>query len=223
MKGDTNMFSFLSCVPWYWWLFIVIAIVFSIVMTLFRPQIRGALGEGMLDAYMRKHLDAETYTVIHNVMLPIENNATTQIDHIVVSKFGVFVIETKTYKGWIFGDERSEQWTQSLPGGKKFRFQNPLRQNYRHTKTLSALICIPDNKIIPVIAFSGEATFKTKMPANVMKFGNVPDYIKSFTAQVFSDQQLPDIITGIRKWEDSLSSQQKRDHVKNLKRTHGQN
>ena len=36
-------------------------------------------------------------------MLPADDGGTTQIDHILVSKYGIFVIETKNRKGWIFG------------------------------------------------------------------------------------------------------------------------
>jgi hypothetical protein len=68
-------------------------------------------------------------------VLPSQGS-TTQIDHVLVSVYGIFVIETKNMKGWIFGDERSAQWTQSI-FGKKSRFQNPLRQNYRHVKALA--------------------------------------------------------------------------------------
>ena len=59
------------------------------------------------------------------------NCAATQIDHIVISQWGIFVIETKTYSGWVFGDAKSAQWTVSH-FRRKDRFQNPLRQNYKH-------------------------------------------------------------------------------------------
>lgn len=65
-------------------------------------------------------LDKEIYHRINNVTLPKNNGMTTQIDHIIVSVFGIFVIETKNYKGWIFGNEKQEKWTQVIKGGKKF-------------------------------------------------------------------------------------------------------
>ena len=65
-------------------------------------------------------------------MVP-SRNGTTQIDHILVSAYGIFVIETKNLKGWIFGSAENATWTQVL-AGKKYPFQNPLKQNYRHTR-----------------------------------------------------------------------------------------
>ncbi|MDZ7854092.1 MAG: nuclease-related domain-containing protein [Halomonas sp.] len=79
-------------------------------------------------------MPAETYKPIHNVTLPTPDGS-TQIDHIFVSRFGIFVVETKNMKGWIFGDKDQAQWTQKIYR-KSFRFQNPLRQNYKHVKSL---------------------------------------------------------------------------------------
>lgn len=73
-------------------------------------------------------LPSVTYVRFHDVMLPTPDG-TTQIDHVFVSRFGVFVVETKNMAGWIFGSERGRRWTQVLPGGRKTSFQNPLRQN----------------------------------------------------------------------------------------------
>lgn len=55
------------------------------------------------------------------------------IDHVVISKYGVFVIETKNYRGWIIGNEKSEYWTQVIYKRKE-RLYNPIKQNYGHIK-----------------------------------------------------------------------------------------
>lgn len=60
---------------------------------------------------------------------------TTQIDHIVVSIHGIFVIETKNYKGWIYGNSNNEYWTQNIYGNK-YSLYNPLLQNKNHIKSL---------------------------------------------------------------------------------------
>lgn len=51
------------------------------------------------------------------------------------SRFGIFAIETKNMQGWIFGSKRQAEWTQKIYK-RTFKFQNPLRQNYKHTKAL---------------------------------------------------------------------------------------
>ena len=41
-------------------------------------------------------------------------SGTTQIDHVVVSKYGLFTIETKNYRGKIYGDDARDKWTQVI-------------------------------------------------------------------------------------------------------------
>lgn len=86
----------------------------------------------------------EEYRVIHDIILTRSDkeNATTQLDHIVVARSGLFVIETKNFSGTIYGKEKAKTWTQYL-GGKKSIFQNPLQQNYLHTRTLADALEVP--------------------------------------------------------------------------------
>lgn len=80
------------------------------------------------------------YSVIDNISLPSTGNTTiTQIDHIVVSIYGVFCLETKSHKGWIFGSTNSKYWTQVLYHDR-YKFYNPLWQNYGHKKSLETLL-----------------------------------------------------------------------------------
>ena len=87
-------------------LFIIIAL-FGKGLT---PEDIGNIGEARTARYLRK-LPADDYTILHDLMVADSNGRTTQIDHIVVSRYGLFVIETKCFKGWIFGDEKSRVWT----------------------------------------------------------------------------------------------------------------
>ena len=135
---------------------------------------KGYLGEKLLQGYLRANLDANDYTVIHDIMLPLDDGTTTQIDHLVVCRWGIFVIEAKTYKGWIFGNAKQPSWTVTH-GRRHYKFQNPLRQNYRHIATLAKCLECDESLFHTIVAFSGEATFKTEMPPEVMRFGNVPD------------------------------------------------
>jgi hypothetical protein len=102
----------------------------------------------------------------------------TQIDHIVLSRFGVFVIETKNYKGWIFGDAKSKQWTQTLYR-KKSKFQNPLRQNYKHVKAIQSFLSVESRCVHSVVVFVGDSKFKTYLPENVTTLRGLVPYIRS--------------------------------------------
>ena len=64
----------------------------------------GSGGEGRVAGRLAK-LPQEDYQTVNDIMLPTVDGETTQIDHVVVSRYGIFVIETKDYNGWIFGGE----------------------------------------------------------------------------------------------------------------------
>jgi len=179
-----------------------------------RSLIKGWVGEIQGTLAKKIFLDADTYIDLNNVTIPT-SNGTTQIDHVIVSRYGIFVVETKNMDGWIFGDEKSPQWTQSL-FGKKYRFQNPLRQNYKHTKALSEYLVIEHEKFLSVVMFWGKSEFKTPMPPNVMACG-YSSYIKSFTVVLFSDHEVQEIVTAINSGMLPKSWATRRQHVESLK------
>jgi len=147
---------------------------------------KGMLGEFKVRVLTDYFLGKEYYPV-HNVVLKAPDG-TTQIDHVLVSPYGVFVIETKNLKGWIFGDEHSKNWTQSL-FGRKYSFQNPLRQNFKHVKAVEALLDIEQKAIYSVVVFVGRSKFKTLMPQNVTDASSFLSYIKS-KKEILLDEKL---------------------------------
>jgi len=153
-------------------------------------------------------------------MLRLPDGSTTQIDHVVVSRFGIFVIEMKNYNGWIYGDERTKTWTQTFSRWKKYKFQNPLRQNYRHVMALATLTEIPINFFKPIVVFSGFSTFKTQMPANVCRPISSVAYILSLKTSIIQDEQVPEVVEAIKAWQKNAGPITNSEHVKNLKARH---
>jgi hypothetical protein len=131
---------------------------------------KGWFGEKMACRGLNR-LDPQLYRQFHDLYLPCpDGQGTTQLDHVVVSPFGIFVIETKNYKGWIFGSGKQRQWTQQIYR-TKHRFQNPLHQNHLHVKALTQFLGIPENRFHSLVFFIGGAAFKTPMPGNVLNHG----------------------------------------------------
>ncbi len=179
--------------------------------------IKGWLGEKITTFGMWAFLDKETYRRIDNVIVPTKDG-TTQIDHILVSVYGIFVIETKNIKGWIFGGQDNDKWTQVI-FGKKHYFQNPIKQNYRHTKSLSEYLHLDHDLFRPIVFFIGECEFKTDMPPNVINTG-LSGYIKSFTQPILTDQQVSQIEAALLQLRSGVSLTRK-DHLESLKERHG--
>lgn len=89
------------------------------------------------------------------------------IYHLLVSPFGVFVIETTNYGGWIYGSENERTWTHAIHR-RNYTFQNPLHQNYNHVKTVQSITGLPPDQIHSLVVFVGKGRFKTSMPPNVI-------------------------------------------------------
>lgn len=173
------------------------------------PEAKGKRGEAFVNKYAVKYLTDE-YCILNNVTLELEEG-TTQIDHIIISPYGVFVIETKNVAGWIYGSERQKSWTQTFPTGDKYYFQNPLRQNYKHVKTVQNMLRLKKNQIHNLVVFVGESDFQTDMPDNVTEGYEFISYIKSHTEPVLSDEQAEHLINTIEsiRLEDSKETDKK--------------
>jgi len=132
----------------------VFAFITILTMILNQPVVKGFLGERRVRNQLNM-LYSENYRVLNNIMIK-RNKGTSQIDHLVISTQGIFVIETKNYKGWIHGNDDSEYWTQTFYKSK-IKFHNPVRQNWGHICALKETL--PDYEKVPyhsVVVFAGK-------------------------------------------------------------------
>jgi restriction system protein len=174
MRIDQLLLIMLHALPWW----VPPMLLLGVLTPLFKtPGFKGWLGELLLHHYLRIGLDRKRYRFFHNLILPTPDGS-TQVDHVVVSIHGIFVIETKNFGGWIFGSERDRMWTQKF-GRRSYPFQNPLRQNYKHVRALAELTSVDDDALFSLVAFVGDSTFKTPMPENVTRAGGCLAYIRA--------------------------------------------
>ena len=131
-----------------------------------KPQVND--GERLVSSELRRRY--RDWTLIDNIMLP-SGQGTTQIDHILISPRGVFLIETKAMSGWVFGSPGDKKWTQSYAASlgsrkfgvksKQFKFYNPLRQNEGHAKSLVRLGIVDRWLLRPIVVFVGDSQMMT--------------------------------------------------------------
>jgi len=141
------------------WILAIIFIASIILIKKYRSRIKGIIGEKIVSQQLEKVI-LEKYKVLHDILIKTKNG-TTQIDHVVISPYGLMVIETKNYKGWIYGKEESEYWTQVIYKNK-FKFRNPIKQNWGHICALKEVL--PEYKDITfhsIIVIAGSAKVKT--------------------------------------------------------------
>ena len=195
------------------WILIALAFVAVVILAILFPK--GKRGE-MSVAAILKRLPKEDYLVINDLLLRFRN-WTSQIDHVVVSLFGVFVIETKNYQGWISGGENSDKWTQNIYG-HKYELYNPVQQNFSHVRAIRK--CLGDDgsiKIIPIVAFANKATLRIHADSAIVTyFFRLKRTIRSFSEPVLSDIQVREIYNTLLD-ANVIDRQERRDHKKEVK------
>jgi hypothetical protein len=140
------------------------------------PRFRGTIGETRVRRLLTALLQKNQYTVINDLTIP-SGGGTAHIDHLVVSQFGVFVIETVYRRGTISGTEFQDRWKASR-FGRFTRFDNPVHQNYLHIQALERLLQLPESRFHSIVVFSGHKGFKGSRPGNVIPVEKLIPYIR---------------------------------------------
>lgn len=168
---------------------IAVAVLSFVYYAWLRPILIGYIGE-LLVRLRLKRLDVSKYTVINDVLIKTAEG-TTQIDHIVISEFGIFVIETKHMTGKVYASDYAEQW--KVYYGKRCRkLFNPFRQNYGHVKNLESLLSAPEEVFKPILVFikKSRLTLKRKDVKNTLLYHTeLVKHICSITDKCITPEQ----------------------------------
>lgn len=164
----------------------ILALVAFVCLLWFLPS-KGKAGE-MRVAKILSKLPEEEYRVINNLLIK-QGNKTTQIDHVVVSEYRIFVIETKHYRGWIYGDANREYWTQNIYGNK-YDLWNPIHQNQGHIRALRRVLTdIPPGVFVSIVTFSRQASLDIRNSENVIYWDELKKLICSYQRKLISTEQ----------------------------------
>lgn len=177
-------------------------------------------GEVLVRRALQANFSTPDFHLLNHITLKL-GDSTTQIDHILVSRFGVFVIETKDYSGWIFANAKHSTWTQVTYSGK-FKFQNPLFQNMRHLQAVQELLdFLPQSAIKSIVVFVGSAEFKTEVPAGVCTLSGLMEHIRNHSEEVLSLNRVQFSVGRLETARLAVSGQTDLEHLQNLERRHG--
>ncbi|MEN9537899.1 MAG: hypothetical protein RLZZ126_134 [Pseudomonadota bacterium] len=177
-------------------------------------------GEATVSGAVLADFNSPKYHLMNHVTLRMPDG-TTQVDHILVSTFGVFVIETKNYSGWIFADATQANWTQVFFSAR-FKFQNPIFQNYRHVIAVRNLLdFLPVNLIKSAVVFTGDGQFKTEIPEGVFDVSGFIAYLHNQTVEVMSQNRMQFCVGRIETARLAITGQTDVDHVQSLERRYG--
>ena len=216
-------------------LIFIILIIVSVILAaigsyLKSPKYKGRKGEERAHKILMTLSDG--YTILDDVILAT-NRGSTQIDHIVVSKYGVFVIEVKNYRGDIYGNDNREEWTQLIvtpvtysSSSKTYtyvtknKFYNPVKQAVGHAYAVQKQLTEWSHLIVvPIVVFVGEAVLKNVQTTyHVVYEKELLDTIRTYTTIYLKDEEVQRVVERL-SLRNSRELITERMHVANVNKT----
>lgn len=209
---------------------IIIVIIGFVVfgMVINSPKAKGKRGEMHVHNILAQL--PEGYTVLDDLILKT-SSGTTQIDHVIVSKYGVFVIETKNYRGEIYGDDNRQEWTQIIVTDVRYRkkwyktysyvtknhFYNPVKQSLSHMYAIKKALKEWSNlRVVPIVVFTGNAILNNvSSQQNVIYDNQLLATIQSYSMPCLSDAEVGQVINCLTQ-KNIRSQVDDRTHVSNV-------
>lgn len=168
--------------------------------------------------------------VVHNIYLPKEDGTSTEIDLVYITQHGIYVIESKNYNGWLFGNYNNKFWTVTYKTGLKQSLYNPIWQNNTHIKYLKNFL--PDinkNAFFSIVVFSNTVEIKNLYnnfnitKTNVVNLFNLKDLIHSnamYNKNILSQLNVDQIATYLYTNYGNVNDAVKYNHINNINYKH---
>jgi len=188
---------------------------------------KGRHGEYLTSKMIEKHASKD-HRLLVNVYIPKKiSDELTEIDLLYIDQTGLYVLESKNYSGWIFGNEAHQQWTQTMPNRKKYRFFNPIRQNAIHTRAIQDFLKLPNKAIHSVIVFGESCTLKkvemTSSNVHVIKREELKRFIQAqqkSASPIFSQVDIQAIYNQLLP-QMQISKAMKKKHIRTIQQRYG--
>ena len=173
---------------------VILIFVFVLILHKHKNDRIGKSGEKEVKMILR-NLPSHSYHVLNDIVIPTKYGH-TQIDHIVVSRYGIFVIETKNVMGLITGNTADEQW---IKGSRKFKFRNPILQNDGHVRALIALLNISSGDFFPIVVFNRRGELQISTSRKVIYNDQLISEILLHKQVILDDKQVKQITADIKR------------------------
>ncbi len=194
-----------------YWVIIITCLIIIITYKLFGAKIIGWFGE-LWTKQSLDRLPKDKYIIINDVFIET-NGFTHQIDHVIVSRYGIFSVETKQYNGFITGNKYDKNWIRHA-GKNKYYYTNPIRQNYGHVKALSELLGIDETKIFNVVCIPSRAILKIEHDGELVRYDTIVDKVLSYKEEIINNvDEIVKIINSKNITDKSI----KKNHIDNIK------
>jgi len=161
------------------------------------PRFRGDIAQTRVRRILAAGLQKNSYTVFNDVTLPT-GGGTARIDHLVVSRFGVFVITSRYVRGWVSGGEFQERWKQEHYRHVS-RFDNPVHENVLQAQAVEKFLKLRSSKLHRIVVLVGNKGIKNSMPLNVVSAERLIPFMRKKAIQVLDADEADSLLQKIQK------------------------
>ena len=159
------------------------------------PRFRGDIAQTRVRRILAAGLEKNRYTLFNDITIP-SGGGTVHIDHLIVSRFGIFVIKSQYVRGWVSGEEFQDRW--KLYHWRRFtRIDNPLHRNALQVEALENILKVPSRTLHPIVVLVGQNGFKSAMPERVLTPEKLLAYMRKKARQVLDGEQADRVIKEI--------------------------
>lgn len=168
-------------------------------------KLQGERGESIVRRQLAR-LDSNSYVVLNNYCFEYENH-TTQIDHLILSVYGIFVIETKNYSGKLEINIESSEWTyyrvnanSGKVSDKGIKVINPYKQNDYHINLLSRILGVEKSKFANMVVLADKnITLNEGTEDYILWYDELITYIQRASKHLFTLQEISKMLTQLKK------------------------
>lgn len=159
----------------------------------------GIAGEAEVTKKLGDYLD-NRYFVFNDIVLT-RGRTSAQLDHLVVGPNGVFVIETKNWRGRVVGDVGDRMWRQLRNDRNRATpLSSPYLQNQRHKDVVVQMIEASGLEVPDVVDLlvnrNRRATFEISgLPIPILEPSEACEYIARHRGQrVYSEEEVDKVV-----------------------------
>ena len=148
-------------------------------------------------------LCSEKAKLLTNVQIPF-NEKSTEIDVLLIDRFGIVSFEVKHYKGTIYGKSDDRTWTQYFKTTKNEVFPSPILQNDYHVSALRHQF--PDVPIYSIIVFTNQdvvlkiSNNRAEIIVCTLYNLKLVFQLQFFRQEILSDQEIDRIFSTCSEW-----------------------
>jgi len=161
------------------------------------PAIRRWWGALRVRKLLELELPGSHYAILQDITLPSHKEA-VQIDHLVISAYGIFVIKHIDFGGQISGKPGDSFWTRTTRRREQ-AFRNPLFDCVGAVNALKSLLGLDASMFQFVLVFSSNVSFGNPMPTNVTKLDGLPLFIEGRDRLLIDFDEIPKLAGQVRR------------------------